>query len=85
MRFPKRKKYLHFVNIRPSIFCYDTRQKPKGGLLYGKICSLREAFQKGKAQAGSGKAADLGRTEPRHQKAGKQQILQQKQSPELEA
>jgi hypothetical protein len=52
---------------------------------YGKIYPLRKAFQEGKAQAGSGKAADLGPAESRHQKAGKQQGLQQKQSPELEA
>ena len=52
---------------------------------YGKIHSLREAFQEGKAQAGSGQAADLGRLKPRHQKARKQQGLQPKQSPELEA
>ena len=50
----------------------------KGGTTYGEIHSLRKAFQKGKAKAGSGQAADLGRTEPRHQKARKQQGLQQK-------
>ena len=52
---------------------------------YGKIHSLREAFQEGKAQAGSGKTANLGRTEPRYQKAGKQQGLQQKEITGMEA
>ena len=56
-----------------------------GGNQYGKIHSLREAFQEGKAQDGPGQAADLGRTEPRHPEAREQQSLQPKQSPELEA
>ena len=51
----------------------------------GKIHPLREAFQEGKAQARSGQTPDLGQPEPRHPKAGEQQGLQQKQSPELEA
>ena len=51
----------------------------------GKIHPLREAFQEGKAQAGSSQAADLGRAEPRNQKAGKQQGLQQKKVTGLEA
>ena len=51
----------------------------------GKIHPLREAFQEGKAQNRPGQAANLGQPEPRHPKAGQQQGLQQKQSPELEA
>ena len=42
-----------------------------GGNQYGEIHSLREAFQKGKAQDRSGPETDLGRTESRYQKAGK--------------
>ena len=56
-----------------------------GGNQYGKIHSLREAFQEGKAKDRPGQAADLGRAESRHPEAHKQQGLQQKQSPELEA
>ena len=57
----------------------------KGGNQYGEIHSLREAFQEGKAQDGPGQTADLGRAEPRHPEARKQQGIQPKQSPELEA
>ena len=56
-----------------------------GGNQYGEIHSLREAFQEGKAQDRPSQTADLGRAESRHQKARKQQGLQQKQNPELEA
>ena len=42
-----------------------------GGNQYGEIHSLREAFQEGKAQDRPSQTADLGRTESRHQKAGK--------------
>ena len=38
-----------------------------------------------KAKDRPSQTADLGRAEPRHPEAGKQQGLQQKQSPELEA
>ena len=51
----------------------------------GKIHPLREAFQEGKAQDRSSQTANLGRAESRHPEAHKQQGLQQKQSPELEA
>ena len=51
----------------------------------GKIHSLREAFQEGKAKNRPSQTANLGRAESRHPEAGKQQSLQQKQSPELEA
>ena len=54
-------------------------------LHYGKIHSLREAFQEGKAQDGSGKTANLGRAESRHPEAREQQCLQQKKVAELEA
>ena len=53
-------------------------------IVYGKIHPLQETFQERKAQNRSGQTADLGRAESRHQKAGQQQGLQQKQSPELE-
>jgi len=52
---------------------------------YGKIHSLREAFQEGKAQASLSQTADLRRAESRHEEAGEQQGIQPKQSPELEA
>ena len=42
-------------------------------------------FSKKKAQDRSGTSADLGRAEPRHPEARKQQGIQQKQNPELEA
>ena len=45
----------------------------------------RQDFQEGKVQDGPGQAANLGRTEPRHQKAGKQQGIQQKKGTGLEA
>ena len=51
----------------------------------GKIHPLREAFQEGKAQDRSVPSTDLGRPEPRHPEAGKQQGIQSEQSPELEA
>ena len=54
-------------------------------LYYGEIHSLREAFQEGKAQDRPSQTANLGRTEPRHQKAGKQQGLQQKEITGMEA
>ena len=56
-----------------------------GGNQYGEIHSLRKAFQKGKAQNRPSQTANLGRAESRHQKAGQQQGLQQKQGPELES
>ena len=56
-----------------------------GGNQYGKIHSLREAFQEGKAQDGPGQAADLGQAEARYQKAGKQQGLQQKEITGMES
>ena len=56
-----------------------------GGNQFGEIHSLRKAFQKGKAQDGLSQAANLGRTESRHQKAGKQQGLQQKEITGMEA
>ena len=56
-----------------------------GGNQYGEIHSLREAFQKGKAQDWPSQTADLGRAESRYQKAGKQQGLQQKEITGMEA
>ena len=53
--------------------------------VYGKIHSLREAFQKGKAKDGYGPASDLGRTEPRYPEAREQQGIQQKKVTGLEA
>ena len=47
-----------------------------------RIC---RAPQQGKAQDGLGQAANLGRAEPRHPQIPKQQSLQPKQIPELEA
>ena len=54
-------------------------------IVYGKIHPLREAFQEGKAQDGLSQTADLGRAESGHQKAGKQQGIQQKKGTGLEA
>ena len=59
-------------------------QTLQGGHANGKVYPLREAFQKGKAQDRSGPAADLGRVEPRHPEARKQQGLQQKEDAGLE-
>ena len=47
-----------------------------------RIC---RAPQQGSAQDGPGQTADLGRAEPRHPEAGKQQGLQQKKNTGLEA
>ena len=54
-------------------------------IVYGKIHSLREAFQEGKAQDGPGQAVNLGRTEPRYPEARKQQGIQQKEVAGMEA
>ena len=59
--------------------------EPMRRLYYGEIHSLREAFQEGKAQNRPSQTADLGRTESRHQKAGTQQGLQQKEITGMEA
>ena len=52
---------------------------------YGKIHPLREAFQEREAQNRPSQTADLGRSESRHQKARKQQGIQQKEITGMEA
>ena len=69
----------------PDVYAILIPEIKQGGNQYGKIHSLREAFQEGKAQNGPGQAADLGRAEPRHPEAGKQQGLQQKEITGMEA
>ena len=78
------KIHVHFENNTDGVFTAKELCKVINGK-YGKIHSLREAFQKGKAKDRSGQAADLGRAKSRHPEARKQQGLQPKQSPRLEA
>ena len=78
--------HAHYINgAYRNPFRYLTRDEHGYVLIEDdRDQSLREAFQEGKAQDGSGQTADLGQAESRHQKVRKQQGIQQKEDAGLE-
>ena len=62
------KIYKSFMLLRKVSAIIDANTTRR--LQYGKIHSLREAFQEGKAKDRPSQAADLGRAESRHKEAG---------------